>query len=105
MRSAVAAACALFVAALAPGRGGADEAYRAAIQEWRDAREARLEADGGWLSVAGLTWLKPGENTFGTACAPKAAPAAVEASTSCDTVALHAPTVAVTCTTYWPGTA
>jgi uncharacterized protein (DUF1684 family) len=44
----------------------ADDAYRAAVQKWRDEREARLKADGGWLSVAGLTWLKPGENRFGT---------------------------------------
>jgi uncharacterized protein (DUF1684 family) len=46
--------------------GGSDEAYRGAVQKWRDAREARLKADGGWLSVAGLAWLKPGENRFGT---------------------------------------
>ena len=45
---------------------GADETYRAAVKKWRDEREARLKADGGWLSVAGLSWLKPGENRFGT---------------------------------------
>lgn len=44
----------------------ADEAYHAAVRKWRDEREARLKADGGWLSVAGLTWLKQGENRFGT---------------------------------------
>ena len=65
MRSAVALAAALGIATLAGGRAAGDEPYRAGIQEWRDAREARLKADGGWLSVAGLTWLKPGENTFG----------------------------------------
>jgi uncharacterized protein (DUF1684 family) len=66
MRPAVAVACALFAATLPAGRAAAaDEAYRASIQEWRDAREARLKADGGWLSVAGLTWLRPGENSFG----------------------------------------
>ena len=46
--------------------GGADEPYRATVRKWRDEREARLKADGGWLSVAGLAWLKPGENRFGT---------------------------------------
>ena len=48
------------------GDGGADEAYRATVKKWRDERQARLKADGGWLSVAGLAWLKPGENRFGT---------------------------------------
>ena len=47
-------------------RRPADEAYRAEVQKWRDEREARLKADGGWLSVAGLFWLKEGENRFGT---------------------------------------
>jgi len=46
--------------------GGSDEPYRATVRKWRDEREARLKADGGWLSVAGLAWLKPGENRFGT---------------------------------------
>jgi uncharacterized protein (DUF1684 family) len=44
----------------------ADEAYRAVVKKWRDEREARLKADGGWLSVAGLSWLKPGVNSFGS---------------------------------------
>jgi uncharacterized protein (DUF1684 family) len=45
---------------------GADEAYRAEIQEWRDAREAGLEAEDGWLSLVGLFWLKEGPNRFGS---------------------------------------
>ncbi len=48
------------------GGARADEAYRTGVRKWRNEREARLKADGGWLSVAGLTWLKPGENRFGT---------------------------------------
>ncbi len=44
----------------------ADEAYRGEIEKWRSEREARLEADGGWLSVAGLFWLKEGPNRFGS---------------------------------------
>lgn len=44
----------------------ADEAYRAEVQNWREAREARLKADGGWLTLAGLFWLKEGPNWFGT---------------------------------------
>ncbi len=43
-----------------------DAAYRAEVQKWRTDREARLKSDGGWLTVAGLFWLKEGENRFGT---------------------------------------
>jgi uncharacterized protein len=43
-----------------------DAAYRAEIQQWRRQREAALRADDGWLTVAGLFWLKPGANTAGT---------------------------------------
>lgn len=45
---------------------GADEAYRAGIRKWREEHEARLKADGGWLTVAGLFWLEEGPNRFGT---------------------------------------
>ncbi|HKZ32539.1 MAG TPA: DUF1684 domain-containing protein [Vicinamibacteria bacterium] len=64
-RTAMPLAVAAAVLGLA-GDGGADEAYRATVKKWRDERQARLKADGGWLSVAGLAWLKPGENRFGT---------------------------------------
>ena len=60
---------ALLLAVLFAGLASAastDEVYRSAVRKWRDEREARLKADGGWLSVAGLTWLKQGENRFGT---------------------------------------
>ena len=43
-----------------------DSAYRAQIEAWRAAREASLKADGGWLTVAGLFWLKDGPNSFGS---------------------------------------
>lgn len=43
-----------------------DPDYRAAIEKWRQEREARLTADDGWLTVAGLFWLQDGENRFGT---------------------------------------
>jgi uncharacterized protein (DUF1684 family) len=36
------------------------------IQQWRDEREAKLKADGGWLTVSGLFWLKEGDNTVGS---------------------------------------
>ena len=41
--------------------------YAAEIQAWRQAREAGLKADGGWLTVAGLFWLREGSNPFGSA--------------------------------------
>lgn len=40
--------------------------YDNAVQQWRDDREGALKADGGWLSVAGLYWLKDGDNTVGS---------------------------------------
>ena len=39
--------------------------YQSEIAEWRKAREERLKAEGGWLSLAGLFWLHDGGNTFG----------------------------------------
>jgi uncharacterized protein (DUF1684 family) len=43
----------------------ADPAYVREIEAWRRERVQRLTADGGWLTVAGLFWLKPGVNRFG----------------------------------------
>jgi len=41
--------------------------YGSEIRTWRAEREARLKSDAGWLTVAGLFWLKEGDNHFGTA--------------------------------------
>jgi len=35
------------------------------IARWRRARAASLQAEGGWLAVAGLFWLHDGANSFG----------------------------------------
>jgi uncharacterized protein (DUF1684 family) len=40
--------------------------YRAEIEKWRHQREEALKAEDGWLTVAGLFWLKEGENTIGS---------------------------------------
>jgi len=40
--------------------------YQKEIESWRQAREARLRSDEGWLTVAGLFWLKEGENRVGS---------------------------------------
>ena len=60
------AAVAVAVAAGLASPALADEAYRAEVQKWRQERETRLKADGGWLTLAGLFWLKEGPNRFGT---------------------------------------
>jgi uncharacterized protein (DUF1684 family) len=55
----------LMALVLATAGGPDDAAYRAEIDSWRLSREARLKADDGWLTLAGLFWLKPGANRFG----------------------------------------
>jgi uncharacterized protein len=40
--------------------------YRQAVEKWRQAYEAELKSDTGWLTVSGLFWLHEGENTFGS---------------------------------------
>jgi uncharacterized protein (DUF1684 family) len=62
----------LLAAACGPGcgpGGGVDDpdAYAASIAKKRSAREQRLRADDGWLTLVGLHWLEPGENGFGRA--------------------------------------
>ncbi|HEX5474811.1 MAG TPA: DUF1684 domain-containing protein [Vicinamibacterales bacterium] len=44
----------------------ASPSYRAEIEQYRRARVAELTADDGWLTVAGLFWLKAGANTAGS---------------------------------------
>jgi uncharacterized protein (DUF1684 family) len=41
--------------------------YDAEILAWRAQRESNLKSDTGWLTVAGLFWLKEGSNPFGSA--------------------------------------
>jgi uncharacterized protein len=40
---------------------------RQQVGEWKARRLASLTSETGWLTLAGLYWLKPGENTFGRA--------------------------------------
>jgi uncharacterized protein (DUF1684 family) len=44
----------------------ADTSYRATIEQWRAQEESELKADGGWLTVSGLFWLKEGVNRAGS---------------------------------------
>ncbi len=57
----------LLVADAAVLRADLPAGYAETVTEWRKEREARLRADGGWLTVVGLFWLKEGPNTFGSA--------------------------------------
>src|SRR5262249_13379796 len=50
----------------APGAAKPD-AYQAEVSAWRQTRDARLRAEDGWLTLVGLSWLKPGPNRFGSA--------------------------------------
>jgi uncharacterized protein len=47
-------------------RAAQDPAYVASIEQWRAGRIARLTKPDGWLTLAGLSWLRPGENTVGS---------------------------------------
>ena len=44
----------------------APSSYQTSIEAWRAHREENLKAKDGWLSVAGLFWLKPGANSVGS---------------------------------------
>ena len=41
-------------------------AHRAEIEVWQADREERLRDPDGWLTLVGLYWLEPGENTIGS---------------------------------------
>ena len=43
----------------------ADRAYREEIGKWRANYEENLKRDNSWLTLAGLFWLKEGDNRFG----------------------------------------
>jgi uncharacterized protein (DUF1684 family) len=45
----------------------AQDAYRASVDAWHAERVARLSAEDGWLTLIGRDWLKPGQNTLGSA--------------------------------------
>jgi uncharacterized protein len=69
---AVGAACAVAIAAAGCGKPApaAAEApadpYRAEVENFRKAREAKLTSDTGWLTIAGLHFLTQAETTVGS---------------------------------------
>jgi len=42
-------------------------AYISEVEQWDQKRISRLKEETGWLNLAGLFWLKEGENKFGSA--------------------------------------
>jgi uncharacterized protein len=47
--------------------GASEPGYQAQTVNWRRNHETSLKKDNGWLSLAGLFWLKEGQNRFGSA--------------------------------------
>jgi uncharacterized protein len=44
-----------------------DAEWRHSVLAWRERREREIAAPDGWLTLAGLDWLKPGVNSVGAA--------------------------------------
>ena len=57
----------LLLAVLLTASSSASDDYAKANETWRAERVARLTRSTGWLSLIGLHWLSPGENSVGTA--------------------------------------
>ena len=56
-----------FVVGLSSIQGQTSAAYTASIKHFDSLRINALTDKNGWLNLAGLYWLKPGDNTFGSA--------------------------------------
>lgn len=56
-----------FVVGLSNVEGQTSAAYTASIKHFDTLRINALTDKNGWLNLAGLYWLKPGDNTFGSA--------------------------------------
>lgn len=40
--------------------------YQDSIREWQKTRDAKLRSPDGWLTLVGLFWLQPGDNSIGS---------------------------------------
>ena len=47
--------------------GAQDAGWQQDLAAWRTGHAAELRKPDGWLALAGLEWLSPGDNTFGSA--------------------------------------
>lgn len=43
----------------------ASSTYTDSIRDWQQQRDKSLRSENGWLTLVGLFWLKPGDNTIG----------------------------------------
>jgi uncharacterized protein len=69
-----------------------DPAYASEISNWQNRRVQNLKKETGWLNLAGLYWLKQGENSIGSAPSndiifPSGAPLKIGTITLIDSVA------------------
>jgi uncharacterized protein len=55
----------LTILLVSPTLAEAQTDYVGGVEKWRSEREANLKKETGWLTVAGLFWLKEGVNTVG----------------------------------------
>ncbi len=56
--------CGIASAADKPSTASVDPAYQQSFEKWKGELVDDLKEE--WLPLAGLFWLKPGENSFGT---------------------------------------
>jgi uncharacterized protein (DUF1684 family) len=54
------------LAVTAPGLAKGQDAHAAEVEAWHQKRIKNLTAEDGWLSLVGLHWLEPGENSAGS---------------------------------------
>jgi uncharacterized protein (DUF1684 family) len=66
MKNFVSGTLLLLLAGCAAPQPEVDPDYQAQISEWRARRVENLQAEGGWLTVVGLHWLRQGVNRFGS---------------------------------------
>ncbi len=55
------------MAALLVASTEANSSYSDSVRAWQQKRDAGLRSPNGWLTLVGLFWLKPGDNTIGSA--------------------------------------
>lgn len=59
--------CVMLAVVLVVATAAGQTAYQSEVKTWRAQQEAELKVDQGWLTLAGLHWLKDGPNSFGAA--------------------------------------
>src|SRR5580658_10714836 len=57
----------IFFALIAASAFAQDASWQHELTTWRTQHVADLLKPAGWLSLTGLEWLQPGDNSFGTA--------------------------------------